>query len=133
MNLSLCILRRFNIVFLVVAKLKQMLLREMKQKKGDRALLNLGHTFGHAIETHLGYGNWLHGEAVSTGMMMAAVLSEELGDISIADVSRLEKLLARANLPTVSPDTMQPEDYLPHMMRDKKFYRVNCVWCYSNL
>lgn len=89
-------------------------------EKGDRALLNLGHTFGHAIETHLGYGNWLHGEAVSTGIMMAAVLSEELGDISIADVSRLEKLLARANLPTVSPDTMQPEDYLPHMMRDKK-------------
>ena len=64
----------------------------MKQKKGDRALLNLGHTFGHAIETHLGYGNWLHGEAVSTGMMMAAALSEELGDISIADVSRLEKI-----------------------------------------
>lgn len=89
-------------------------------EKGDRALLNLGHTFGHAIETHLGYGNWLHGEAVSTGIMMAAALSEEFGDISIADVSRLEKLLARANLPTVSPDTMQPEDYLPHMMRDKK-------------
>ncbi len=89
-------------------------------EKGDRALLNLGHTFGHAIETHLGYGNWLHGEAVSAGMMMAAALSEELGDISVADVSRLEKLLARANLPTVSPDTMQPEDYLPHMMRDKK-------------
>ncbi|MDK7279892.1 3-dehydroquinate synthase [Haemophilus seminalis] len=89
-------------------------------EKGDRALLNLGHTFGHAIETHLGYGNWLHGEAVSTGMMMAAALSEQLGDISVADVSRLEKLLARANLPTLSPDSMQPEDYLPHMMRDKK-------------
>lgn len=89
-------------------------------EKGDRALLNLGHTFGHAIETHLGYGNWLHGEAVSTGMMMAATLSEQLGDISVADVSRLEKLLARANLPTLSPDSMQPEDYLPHMMRDKK-------------
>lgn len=89
-------------------------------EKGDRALLNLGHTFGHAIETHLGYGNWLHGEAVATGMMMAAVLSEELGDISVEDVARLEKLLARANLPTVSPDTMQPKDYLPHMMRDKK-------------
>lgn len=89
-------------------------------EKGDRALLNLGHTFGHAIETHLGYGSWLHGEAVSTGMMMAAALSEQLGDISVADVSRLEKLLARANLPTLSPDSMQPEDYLPHMMRDKK-------------
>ena len=89
-------------------------------EKGDRALLNLGHTFGHAIETHLGYGNWLHGEAVSTGMMMAAALSEQLGDISVADVSRLEKLLARANLPTLSPDSMQPEVYLPHMMRDKK-------------
>ena len=89
-------------------------------EKGDRALLNLGHTFGHAIETHLGYGNWLHGEAVSTGMMMAAALSEQLGDISVADVSRLEKLLARANLPTLSPDSIQPEDYLPHMMRDKK-------------
>ena len=89
-------------------------------EKGDRALLNLGHTFGHAIETHLGYGNWLHGEAVAAGTMMAAVLSEQLGDLSFEDVARLEKLLARANLPTVSPDTMQPDDYLPHMMRDKK-------------
>lgn len=89
-------------------------------EKGERALLNLGHTFGHTIETHLGYGNWLHGEAVAVGMMMAAVLSEMLGDLSVEEVSRLEKLLARANLPTVSPDTMQPEDYLPHMMRDKK-------------
>ena len=89
-------------------------------EKGDRALLNLGHTFGHAIETHLGYGNWLHGEAVAAGTMMAAVLSEQLGDLSFEAVARLEKLLARANLPTVSPDTMQPDDYLPHMMRDKK-------------
>lgn len=89
-------------------------------EKGDRALLNLGHTFGHAIETHLGYGNWLHGEAVAAGMMMAAALSESLGDLSYADVARLEKLLARANLPTLSPDSMAPEDYLPHMLRDKK-------------
>ncbi|MCW9698753.1 3-dehydroquinate synthase [Avibacterium sp. 20-129] len=89
-------------------------------EKGDRALLNLGHTFGHAIETHLGYGQWLHGEAVAAGSMMAAALSEMLGDLSVQDVGRLEKLFAHANLPTVSPDTMQPEDYLPHMMRDKK-------------
>ena len=51
---------------------------------------------------------------------MAAVLSEKLGNISAANVGRLEVLLARANLPTVSPDTMQPDDYLPHMLRDKK-------------
>ncbi len=89
-------------------------------EKGDRALLNLGHTFGHAIETHLGYGNWLHGEAVAAGSMMAAALSEKLGDLTRTDVARLEKLFARANLPTFSPDGMQPEDYLPHMMRDKK-------------
>ncbi|MDO5054896.1 MAG: 3-dehydroquinate synthase [Pasteurella oralis] len=89
-------------------------------EQGDRALLNLGHTFGHAIETHLGYGNWLHGEAVAVGMLMAAVLSEKLGYLMRDDVARFEKLLVRANLPTTSPDIMQPEDYLPHMMRDKK-------------
>ncbi|QQF77653.1 3-dehydroquinate synthase [Histophilus somni] len=89
-------------------------------EKGERALLNLGHTFGHAIETHLGYGNWLHGEAVATGMMIAAVLSNKLGDLSLNDVTRLEKLLTQTDLPTASPDTMKAEDYLPHMMRDKK-------------
>lgn len=89
-------------------------------EKGDRALLNLGHTFGHAIEAHLGYGNWLHGEAVAVGMLEAAALSEILGDLGHADVARLEKLLARAVLPTVSPDVMQPADYLPYMWRDKK-------------
>lgn len=89
-------------------------------EKGDRALLNLGHTFGHAIEAHLGYGNWLHGEAVAVGMLEAAALSEILGDLSPADVARLEKLIARAVLPTVSPDVMQPSDYLPYMWRDKK-------------
>ncbi|MGQ0287088.1 3-dehydroquinate synthase [Pasteurellaceae bacterium 22721_9_1] len=111
-SLQYCIARCCQIKADVVAR--------DETEKGDRALLNLGHTFGHAIETHLGYGNWLHGEAIAAGMMMAAALSEKLGHISIADVGRLEKLLARANLPTVSPDTMQPEDYLPHMMRDKK-------------
>ncbi len=89
-------------------------------EKGDRALLNLGHTFGHAIEAHLGYGNWLHGEAVAVGMLEAAALSHILGDLTKHDVARLEKLIARANLPTVSPDGMQPEEYLPYMWRDKK-------------
>ncbi|MDH2925047.1 3-dehydroquinate synthase [Nicoletella semolina] len=89
-------------------------------EKGDRALLNLGHTFGHAIEAHLGYGNWLHGEAVAVGMLEAAALSHLLGDLKTKDVARLEALIARANLPTVSPDGMQPEQYLPYMWRDKK-------------
>ena len=111
-SLQYCIARCCQIKADVVAR--------DETEKGDRALLNLGHTFGHAIETHLGYGNWLHGEAVAAGSMMAAVLSEQLGDLSFEDVARLEKLLARANLPTVSPDTMQLDDYLPHMMRDKK-------------
>lgn len=89
-------------------------------EKGDRALLNFGHTFGHAIEAHLGYGNWLHGEAVAVGMLEAAALSEMLGNLSASDVARLEKLIARAVLPTISPDSMQPADYLPYMWRDKK-------------
>ncbi|AUI66175.1 MULTISPECIES: 3-dehydroquinate synthase [Glaesserella] len=89
-------------------------------EKGDRALLNLGHTFGHAIEAHLGYGNWLHGEGVAVGMLEAAALSHILGDLAEQDIARLEKLIARAVLPTVSPDGMQPEEYLPYMWRDKK-------------
>lgn len=91
-----------------------------EREKGDRALLNFGHTFGHAIEAHLGYGNWLHGEAVAVGMLEAAALSHILGDLSEADVARLERLLARANLPTISPDGMMPPEYLPYMWRDKK-------------
>lgn len=89
-------------------------------EKGDRALLNLGHTFGHAIEARMGYGVWLHGEAVSVGMLEAAALSHILGDLDAQDVARLEKLLARANLPTISPDGMEPAEYLPYMWRDKK-------------
>lgn len=89
-------------------------------EKGDRALLNFGHTFGHAIEAHLGYGNWLHGEAVAAGMLQAAALSALLGHLNEADIARLERLLARAVLPTYSPDGMQPSDYLPYMWRDKK-------------
>ena len=89
-------------------------------EKGDRALLNLGHTFGHAIEAYMGYGNWLHGEAVAVGCLEAAALSHILGDLTEADVARLERLFAQAVLPTVSPDNMQPQDYLPYMWRDKK-------------
>lgn len=89
-------------------------------EQSERALLNFGHTFGHAIEAYLGYGNWLHGEAVAVGMLEAAVLSKMLDNISSNDVARLERLLAEALLPTISPDGMMPQDYLPYMQRDKK-------------
>ncbi|CAK9886541.1 MAG: 3-dehydroquinate synthase [Candidatus Erwinia impunctatus] len=87
---------------------------------GVRALLNLGHTYGHAIEAQMGYGNWLHGEAVAAGMVMAARTAERLGSFSASDSERVIHLLTRAGLPVSGPEEMKPEDYLPHMMRDKK-------------
>ncbi|MFC0308983.1 3-dehydroquinate synthase [Gallibacterium trehalosifermentans] len=101
-------------------ELKAMTVAKDETEQGERALLNLGHTFGHAIETHLGYGVWLHGEAVSTGMMMAAYLSYHLGDLTQQDITRLQALLLAAKLPVFSPEGMTAEQYLPHMMRDKK-------------
>lgn len=91
-----------------------------EHERGMRALLNLGHTYGHAIETEMGYGNWLHGEAVAAGMVMAAHMSRRLGLLSIVDVERIKSLLVRADLPVRGPAQMAPEAYLPHMMRDKK-------------
>jgi 3-dehydroquinate synthase len=88
-------------------------------KDGGRALLNLGHTFGHAIETGMGYGVWLHGEAVSAGTMMAAVLSQRLGWLAAADVERVRKLLVRAGLPVVAPE-LGVQRYLELMSHDKK-------------
>lgn len=85
-----------------------------------RALLNLGHTFGHAIETGMGYGHWLHGEAVGTGMLMAADLSMRLGWLHVSDVTRVRDLLVRAGLPVEPPATMQAEDFLRYMAVDKK-------------
>ena len=87
--------------------------------EGGRALLNLGHTFGHAIETGLGYGEWLHGEAVAAGTMMAAELSRRLGWLSAADVARVRALLRRAGLPVTGPD-LGAARYLELMSHDKK-------------
>ena len=79
-----------------------------------------GHTFGHAIETHMGYGVWLHGEAVSAGTVMALEMSSQLGWIGQADRDRAIRLLQRAGLPVVPPAEMQPQDFLEHMAVDKK-------------
>ena len=88
-------------------------------EQGERALLNLGHTFGHAIETGLGYGEWLHGEAVAAGTMMAAELSRSLGWIAAEDVARIESLFLRARLPVWGPK-LGAARYLELMAHDKK-------------
>ena len=91
-----------------------------ERESGQRALLNLGHTFGHAIETGTGYGNWLHGEAVATGMLMAADLSARHGWVSAETVHRTEQLLRLAELPTSPPDEMDETQFMELMAIDKK-------------
>lgn len=88
-------------------------------EQGERALLNLGHTFGHAIEAGMGYGEWLHGEGVSAGTIMAATLSARLGMLDEADVARMEALFKRARLPVRGP-AFPVERYLDLMASDKK-------------
>lgn len=90
-----------------------------ERESGERALLNLGHTFGHAIENGMGYGVWLHGEAVATGTIMAADLSHRLGWLNAEDVVRVRKLFERAGLPTVGPK-LGAEKYMQLMGLDKK-------------
>jgi 3-dehydroquinate synthase len=87
---------------------------------GIRAILNLGHTFGHAIETGMGYGEWLHGEAIAAGMVMAAELSCRLGWLSREDVKRVEQLIARARLPARPPAGLSAARMRELMSVDKK-------------
>ena len=91
-----------------------------EREGGKRALLNLGHTFGHAIETGMGYGQWLHGEAVGCGMVMAARMSARLGWIDEQAVARTTDLVARGGLPTEPPAEMSAERFLELMAVDKK-------------
>ena len=91
-----------------------------EREQGQRALLNLGHTFGHAIETGMGYGNWLHGEAVAYGMLMAAEMSAALGWIDNNKVTRIRRLIQQAQLPISPPDNMRAEDFRRLMAVDKK-------------
>ena len=90
-----------------------------ERESGERALLNLGHTFGHAIEAGLGFGVWLHGEAVAAGTILAARLSERMGLLSADDVERIARLFERAGLPIEAPSLGQ-DRYLELMGHDKK-------------
>lgn len=91
-----------------------------EKESGLRATLNLGHTFGHAIETGFGYGQWLHGEAVAAGMVMAVDMSYRLGWIDDSIVKRVHNILQQAKLPTAPPDTMTVEMFKSIMAVDKK-------------
>ena len=91
-----------------------------ERESGMRALLNLGHTFGHAIETGMGYGQWLHGEAVAAGMCMAARFSKSLGWMEEQDVSRVEALVSKANLPVLPPQDISSRQFMELMSVDKK-------------
>ena len=103
-------------------ELKAAVVAEDERESGRRALLNLGHTFGHAIEAGAGYGAWLHGEAVAAGMVMAAELSVRAAGLAPADAARVRALLEQAGLPVRGP-AMAPDRYLELMALDKKAAR----------
>jgi len=91
-----------------------------EKESGIRALLNLGHTFGHAIEAEMGYGNWLHGEAVAVGMVQASQLAQLRGWLNESEVEQVTQLLGFFDLPVTGPENMDCSHYLPHMKKDKK-------------
>ncbi|GAB0110862.1 3-dehydroquinate synthase [Pseudoalteromonas distincta] len=101
-------------------EIKALIVAQDEKEHGLRALLNLGHTFAHAIEAEMGYGVWLHGEAVATGMVLAAKLSKTRQDLNADEVERIIKLLELYNLPTAVPKQMTSEQFLTHMRKDKK-------------
>ena len=100
-------------------EIKAKIVARDEREQGERALLNLGHTFGHAIESATGYTQWLHGEAVAVGLLMAADLSRRLGQVSAAELARLRSLLARAGLPVRAPP-IGAARALEYMRVDKK-------------
>ena len=104
--------------------IKAEVVAEDEREAGRRAILNFGHTFGHAIENCLGYGEWLHGEAVAAGMVMAAQLS----GLADADMDRLRSLIARAGLP-VAPPVIAADNCMQAMGRDKKVRKQRASLC----
>ncbi|CRK85555.1 3-dehydroquinate synthase [Candidatus Providencia siddallii] len=102
-------------------KLKKRIISVDEKEKGSlRVLLNLGHTFAHAIESYMGYGEWLHGESVSVGIVMAAKTAELIGELNQKNTKRIINLLKRANLKVKGPSKMKANDYISRMIYDKK-------------
>lgn len=101
-------------------KIKAAVVAQDEREGGVRAILNLGHTFGHAIEAHQGYGAWLHGEAVGAGMVMACKMSQKLGWLDQEWVERAIKLIRAAGLPVEPPKNMNKQDFMKYMSVDKK-------------
>ncbi|MDO6524423.1 3-dehydroquinate synthase [Motilimonas sp. 1_MG-2023] len=101
-------------------EIKAEIVSQDEQERGARALLNLGHTFGHAIEAEQGYGNWLHGEAVAAGMVLAAETSLALGLLNQDQVLRMRNLIAAFDLPVSAPVDMTFDTFMHHMQIDKK-------------
>ena len=104
----------------VSCRSKAEVVAEDERETGIRAILNFGHTFGHAIETWLNYKKWLHGEAVAVGMVMAAEFSTRLNLLSAHQASQVEQIIKRAGLPVLPPDGMSTTDFLEAMSLDKK-------------
>lgn len=101
-------------------EIKAAIVAEDEREGGIRAILNLGHTFGHAIETAMGYGEWLHGEAVAAGMVMAVELSQCMGWVDADLLERTRRLLAQAHLPILPPSVMTTQQFMDLMAVDKK-------------
>ncbi|WP_088331359.1 3-dehydroquinate synthase [Lacimicrobium sp. SS2-24] len=101
-------------------EIKALIVAKDEQEKGLRALLNLGHTFGHAIEAEQGYGNWLHGEAVATGIVLASTVAQHKNWLDASELCRIVELLKAFNLPVAAPQGMGYERFMQHMRHDKK-------------
>ena len=107
----------------VCCEQKASIVAKDERESGVRALLNLGHTFGHAIETAMGYGTWLHGEAVAAGMVMAADLSMRMGWLDQSQALRIKSTLAKFGMPVAPPAAISTETYIDLMSSDKKAER----------
>ncbi len=101
-------------------QIKADIVAQDERENGIRALLNLGHTFGHAIEAEMGYGNWLHGEAVSAGMVLACQTAVKIGWMDESELTRVTQLLTAFSLPVTQPEHMDCATFMKHMQHDKK-------------